>query len=193
MKFIRSVMEWMFPPIAYLSARSRIGIEPTPHSEADWTNRLKDSAAGAAIAEEIYDSEMNRLRGLEEKLRGLLNYGAIGIPFIAGIIGLASRNERWWALAFGVLAGLELVGLFFLSVGGNEARQVHQVVTDDLFEALEDSGDVELVVAARRMVATELNVATSLNLQNAVAVSAECLRRAALWLGVAALLWLVCV
>ena len=122
-----------------------------------------------------------------------MNYGTIGIPFIAGIIGLASRNERWWALGFGVFAGLELVGLFFLSVGGAEARQLHQVVMDDLFEALEERVGVQFVVAAKRMVATELNVAAGLNLQNAVAVSAECLRRAALWLGVAALLWLLCV
>lgn len=193
MKFIRSVIEWLFPPVAYLLARSRIGIGSAPHSEADWTTRLKASVSGVAIAQEISDSELNRLRGLEEKLRGLLNYGAIGIPFIAGIIGLAWRTEQWWALGFGLFAALELVGLFFLSVGGAEARQVNQVVTDDLFEALEDPGDVEFVVAARRMAASELNVATSLNLQNAVAVSAECLRRAALWLGVAALLWFLCV
>ena len=193
MRFMRSVGEWLFPPIAYFMARSRIDRGSPPHSESDWTNRLNASTAGVAIAQEVYDSELNRLRGLEEKLRGLLNYGTIGIPFIAGIIGLASRNERWWALGFGVFDGLELVGLFFLSVGGAEARQLHQVVMDDLFEALEERVGVQFVVAAKRMVATELNVAAGLNLQNAVAVSAECLRRAALWLGVAALLWLLCV
>jgi len=157
--------------VAYKRAAAAVQRNVSPRSTTDWYNRLRRAPDSPQFAAEIYTSEVSRLRGLEEKLRSQLSYAVTWLPFVIGLLAVSATKHRWVSLGFGVVSGLELLSAYGLSLLGAWSRRLHLVVSESLWESLASPDDLGFRLGAEEMLASEMNISSSLNLQNAVVLA----------------------
>lgn len=105
----------------------------------------------------IYESDQNRIRGLESKARGVLQSAALALATNAAALNLALRAETrytWWAIGFSIGSGVYLTAAVVATLQVEKPSPRHVLFPQDTLPA-EHTG-------ATLATATDLNQTSSI-------------------------------
>ena len=152
-------------------AAIRVKVVCPSRSLADWRDLLSPSTDLSDVALRLFDTDLARIRRLEDKLSGQMAFLAPLVPIFTTLGAVALHKGRFWAAILMVLAGLNMLVAYLIAHTGFAAVKLSMPfpihVAEELTRDPTGSG-VALDLAARTLWATEQNEAVAIKLNNLI-------------------------
>lgn len=151
----------------------------------EWRDRFTADPTKTDAAKDVYDTEIERLRRLEDKLTTQLSFLTPLVILITGLVSFAVPRADVDLSALSILALAELASAYYFASRGHAARKIHLVSNLELSIPLGPDVRFDVDLASRRMAYVQRNQLEGLRLNNWISGAQSCLLRFMVLLAVA--------